>query len=312
VKTVSGVLAATAADTITKEDKMINNSALVQQLRDIKSSLSDVGIQVVLTPQRSTNILLSLSLARKSLHISYPRREEFAAATQQQVDDMGMNVVAVSKKHRQAVLVLTEPARQFSQFVSLKTTAEHIKNKFFSQEEAIKAIKAVTTYPRDTTYEFPTLLVARTRVGMTHLDCKVNVPPSKVYFLVGFDEKHMFVSMLPKAAASVADAHAVLMPKSVRGVPGVIRQGEFFFVPVTKKELALLKKKSTRGYVSQYNLEKDNSTSDHRAYGVSNAKGHRYITGVVGNSRHDTFLTGWYRVVPNTEQPGASNASNWD
>lgn len=63
------------------------------------------------------------------------------------------------------------------------------------------------------------------------------VPAEKRHFLMGMDECHLFVCRLPRAATTVAEAHRILAPESVRASreskKKVVRQGEWFFTPVS-------------------------------------------------------------------------------
>lgn len=63
-----------------------------------------------------------------------------------------------------------------------------------------------------------------------------DVPESRRHFLLGMDEKHLFVAPLPKAVSTVRDAHRVLAPPGIRQKKAkkekVLRQGEWFFTQV--------------------------------------------------------------------------------
>jgi hypothetical protein len=64
------------------------------------------------------------------------------------------------------------------------------------------------------------------------------VPAEKRHFLMGMDECHLFVCRLPRAATTVAEAHRILAPETVRSNRAlkkkVVRQGEWFFTPVSQ------------------------------------------------------------------------------
>jgi hypothetical protein len=64
----------------------------------------------------------------------------------------------------------------------------------------------------------------------------------KRHFLCGMDEQHCFIAMLPQPVSSVSRAHEVLKPRgfealSRRAQRHAVRQGEFFFAPVSADEL---------------------------------------------------------------------------
>ncbi len=63
----------------------------------------------------------------------------------------------------------------------------------------------------------------------------------KRHFLCGRDERQLFICQLPRAVTTVGDAHEVLRAPEVSRVKGkVARQGEWFFLEPTAKELAAL------------------------------------------------------------------------
>lgn len=65
--------------------------------------------------------------------------------------------------------------------------------------------------------------------------------PVERRFLVGFDDRHLFAAQIP-SGDTVQDAHRSLKPAEVlaaeeRGSGAVVRQGEWFFVPLSDAEL---------------------------------------------------------------------------
>lgn len=77
-----------------------------------------------------------------------------------------------------------------------------------------------------------------------HLVLLARAGGQKLRYLCGHDERHFFVSQVPEAVTTVADAKAALRPNELREVTlsrkergrrktsTYIRQGEWFFVPV--------------------------------------------------------------------------------
>lgn len=66
--------------------------------------------------------------------------------------------------------------------------------------------------------------------------------PAERRFLVGYDERHLFAAQIP-SGTTVREAHEALKPDEVRRAeerwPGrTVRQGEWFFVPATDREIA--------------------------------------------------------------------------
>ena len=63
--------------------------------------------------------------------------------------------------------------------------------------------------------------------------CTGTIPEGQPnHLLIGFDENSQFISVLPKRAETVAEAHQVLRPKGISDKAK--RQGEWFFDPVSK------------------------------------------------------------------------------
>lgn len=67
-----------------------------------------------------------------------------------------------------------------------------------------------------------------------------DVAESRRHFLVGMDERHLFVASLPKAVSTVKAAHETLAPESVlrrkANREKFVRQGEWFFAKVEDGE----------------------------------------------------------------------------
>jgi hypothetical protein len=63
----------------------------------------------------------------------------------------------------------------------------------------------------------------------------------KRHFLCGRDERQLFICQLPRPVTTVRDAHAALRaPALARAKEPAVRQGEWFFVPPSRNELAAL------------------------------------------------------------------------
>lgn len=142
------------------------------------------------------------------------------------------------------------------------------------------------------------------------------VSKSVVNFLVGFDENSKFICALKKQPKSVVDAHEMLRPKDVP--KGSIRQGEFFFVPATKKEV----KKIVKSRVFESRPLELNSSHIASTTVMTGKNSHKvkYAIGVVnderGAKRHKPLiLSSWHRVVRNNEirvSPLPSANTYWD
>lgn len=103
------------------------------------------------------------------------------------------------------------------------------------------------------------------------------VPESTERFLVGLDEVGLFISRLPRRDyASVQEAHEALRPKIVP--EGALRQGEFFFVPVTKAEQA---------YIDKLPEERTNPALGSLTWETGlKAKGNTYVRRLEASSSH--------------------------
>ena len=62
---------------------------------------------------------------------------------------------------------------------------------------------------------------------------------SKRHFLCGMDEQHCFIAQLPEGVSTVRRAHEALRPAGLdaKAAQRAVRQGEFFFVPLSEPEL---------------------------------------------------------------------------
>jgi hypothetical protein len=155
-----------------------------------------------------------------------------------------------------------------------------------------------------------------------------SVPEQETTFLVGTDESELFISILPKKVTSVAAAHNALRPA---GVPAdAVRQGEFFFVPVTSQAdknrifKVLKEADEARAELDDVRTQEglygsDGEYSDHRAsFIVSFFAGNGtdpidYAQGFVSNYRHKPlWLEGWHRVYLNRELASLNGHETYD
>lgn len=163
-----------------------------------------------------------------------------------------------------------------------------------------------------------------------------SVPASTQSFLVGQDETAQFISMLPKKATSVEQAHKILRPKGV--TDKALRQGEWFFEPVSEqvsKQLDALVAKQPHIMDDVYPLESEDETT-HYCVQVTIPKDKKprlFTIGWVTDRRrvrrgrraggrfshHDPLWLGdWHEVIKNTEiEPppsvsGNGGARSWD
>lgn len=142
-------------------------------------------------------------------------------------------------------------------------------------------------------------------------------------FLMGMDESHLFIALLPEHARTVLEAHRALEPELVTQARShgahVVRQGEWFFIaldPVEAAEASLFAKKTFRvqhrvGIAQALNVARIGR--QHVASEVVVVRGvvgdlaeRAYVRGAVTHPDHRTIvLDGWHRVVPNREELAA-------
>jgi hypothetical protein len=152
--------------------------------------------------------------------------------------------------------------------------------------------------------------------------CTANLEATKLTLLVGVDETAHFICALPKKVKSVKAAHEALRPK---GVPrNALRQGEWFFVPVTKKERKAIEEHILKDpyRVGRGSLE---SFSSHEASAIvfldRNKKNEvRYVNISVYDARPNRhkaiLLNDWHKIVRNNEisvpNTAQRNTRYWD
>jgi hypothetical protein len=140
--------------------------------------------------------------------------------------------------------------------------------------------------------------------------------PTEQRYLMGMDEKHLFISGLPKEKVNtVAQAHQVLKHKAVVAAEkegrDVKRQGEYFFVPLTKAEEKELMDKKVADK-SILNVRGRLQRGGHRPHFVRRMirmrrKRKIYAQGHVAHEQHTPLhLPTWHRVYKNreTSSPG--------
>lgn len=137
----------------------------------------------------------------------------------------------------------------------------------------------------------------------------------KRHFLVGRDERQLFMCRLPHACTTVAQAHAELRAPQATDARGVllrtIRQGEWFFVPTETEEQEMIDREIARGKLWVYRRASIGSFipragKPHRAdeLVVVQDKGdvRVYARGRVRHVDHKTVrLPFWVRVYRNRE-----------
>lgn len=117
------------------------------------------------------------------------------------------------------------------------------------------------------------------------------------HFLIGMDESRNFICPLPEKPESVVHARRMLMPDEAKGVKGVKRQGEWFFIPVSKEvanRLPIHKAMVLR-------LGKTLHTAKKAFMIGHDIYAHGYVIDQRVGHHKPTFLKGWHKVVKNKE-----------
>jgi hypothetical protein len=307
----------------------MNTQETIKELKTIAKALKkSAKIQAIVETEPNygddTVVELSLNYKRDVLQIKLGTPTDDDTAT----PPPSLEVVATSAKHRQAVLALVEGDRAVVKTVDLVKATKEAEP---THQEVISNFPV--NLPPKSTYKVKSLGKEAHGDDGKYVAWRYEVtakaPASKQSFLVGKDERHLFICALPKVAKSVAQAHEILKPKEIRGKKGVLRQGEFFFIPATKQELSALASEGKNGAeLDSDPTNLDDGNSDHGAHNIATIyyakrgkKGKKgkpvrdqkkeMVTGIVQNDRHSRLvLNGWYRVVKNTELEGQSDT--WD
>lgn len=160
------------------------------------------------------------------------------------------------------------------------------------------------------------------------------ISPQTRRFLVGFDERDLFMAQLPAAAriTTVRQAHEVLRPGTMPGTPAlpkkgkVVRQGEWFFYPATKEDKAEIQKMKlaikTKFPIEGPGRGKPHTADEYlellgKALPVEERQRFRtrwkgpvekmFVRGAVRHLDHETvYFSDWQRVIRNAEDRGAN------
>lgn len=147
------------------------------------------------------------------------------------------------------------------------------------------------------------------------VEFELTLAPSTNSFLVGYDEKALFISILPETVNTVRQAHNILRPSEVpKGSP---RHGEFFFVKITdKKKIALLDQRiRLRLDAGSLAGDWDDADTEHFAGVLTDlGEGESFVIGpIFGKERHDRLmLSEWHKVVRNLELADSTFTVGYD
>lgn len=304
------------------------------QLEEIIKKIKSAGIPTDLSLEDDS----TANTAALSFQLNELRNELlFLVDPSESPWEFNLKLLDLDKSKKQILLCLQEPARKMTKHVDSKFFSDRdITNKNDLRNLAIShsRIPWFSAAQKETVRN---IQISRTPDSQGYRSIKAEVtrtsPESREYFLIGFDEDHMFISNIPKAAKTIKQAIKNITPpglltKNGELKAGVLRQGEFFFVPLNATEMKQLTSLSNKDALHHYShneeanferssftiaLEKEDDTSDH--YYTNNIQDVfdtklNFITGIVLNARHKPLvLNGWYKVVNNLEK---ESADSWD
>jgi len=216
----------------------------------------------------------------------------------------GDNVVivqGVDKSERQLVMMVREPQHWFWEEVPAWTVRVARRSDGWRETIARQARVEV----RDVVWEHERVWVRR------------STDARKRHFLVGRDERQLFMCRLPRACTTVAEAHdALRVPQANLEARSVleraIRQGEWFFVPADVEEVARVEDELARGAsqlhrgvaISRFIARVGKPHVVDQLVDTRDAEGQQqlFARGRVRHVDHKTVrLRGWYRVFRNLE-----------
>lgn len=127
-------------------------------------------------------------------------------------------------------------------------------------------------------------------------------------YLAGFDEQHLFIAELPNDKGiinRVKDAHEILKPplvtKKEKNTNRIKRQGEWFFIPITKKKYDLINE-NLNFIRKKKRISIRWRINPHIADEIIRIDEIAYVRGKIYHAEHHTLkLHGWFRVARNAE-----------
>ena len=209
----------------------------MKSFNSVKDAFRAIGVDFVLAKEPfvrgvGANDIFSMDIRRR---IQKNTRSEYVVIYPGHEDNI-ISVACHDKKWRQLVLVVREPVREFD-----------LEVRDFGALNALKR----GGIPR--LKEF----LARRRGGLREAfnDVfkkndkwyeKIRTPGTTRYYLVGVDERQLFMCQLPKPATSVKAAHDTLKMPTIHTAEGqavgrTVRQGEWFFLNPTDNEKLAIK-----------------------------------------------------------------------
>ena len=198
---------------------------------------ADAGLQLVLSGRpivgglggRGSSDIVQIDIARR---VNGSRRHEWYRIFPGAADNR-IEVVGTDKKIGQLVLMVHEVAREFR---------EEIPGHRYRDYD-LSTPDWAETLARNLQVRLSDLFVEKSRGGrLTRVQVRRRTPSNKRHFLLGLDERQLFIAQLPRAVSTVRDAHACLKSTTIvlaegKGIKAT-RQGEWFFLDPSADELA--------------------------------------------------------------------------
>jgi len=257
------------------------------------------------------------------------KRKEYFRIYKGHKDNL-VTVANVDKEINQLVLVVKEPERTFEQRVPLsreqqRAFLDHSKNEW---------LKLADNAHRGQGLRGRVLSVEEYKHKPAAYKYEQKTRRSVRYYLLGVDERQLFIAELPKTATTVAEAHRSLKSNAVTFAEGraggkTLRQGEWFFVEATEEEKAmieaaikrnkLLKKGNIGRLTGARQGGKAHIAAEAIVTGPGTALSHGFsvrvrsevfVRGAVSHPDHATVqLKQWRKVIKNAERENDSNQS---
>lgn len=255
--------------------------------------------------------IFQMSIESKSVAKRKPPTEYFRLWLG--AEDNNVRVLDVDSKQQQLLLLVKEPKRKFKRRATKYGIISREKREGLKVEEEIVLI----------------------------------TDDSSRKYLMGMDEKHLFVCQIPekgRVVNKVAEAHRDLKPKETRGTKEK-RQGEFFFLEVDNKEIneidekikclakdklgreifraknkslnTIMKKLEKGAGSGAYNFHNDGLGPRGNPHIAENIlvkdKEKIYVKGKIRHPEHSTInLLTWHRVYKNAEVEINANRDKLD
>ena len=269
---------------------------------NLVNRFADAGLQLQLAEQpiaraAAAELVFQMDIRRRR---SWDPHSEYYVAWPGG-DDNVVLVQGVDKRERQLVMMVHEPQHWFWEEVPAWTVRVARRSDGWRESIARQARVEV----QDVVWESERVWVRR------------STDARKRHFLVGRDERQLFMCRLPRACTTVAQAHdALRVPEAKRTARSVlerpIRQGEWFFVPAEEGDVARIDAEIARGALT---LHRNAAISrfiaragkPHVVDEIVDArddegKQQLFARGRVRHVDHKTVrLRGWFRVFRNRE-----------